>query len=221
MSTSQKLTGFFAYLIFLSVCYLPTGRWHLGDPVLFEPFHVDNQIPFIGWTFWAYVSLYVFIVLAFWLVNEKKDYEAMVASMIFCTFISALIFLFFPTTVPRAALITDSEPVRTMRLALYQLDPPTNCFPSLHVSFSMLAAIFMTKQKPQYGSLFVMWLIAIMISTMTFKQHYLVDVLGGTLLAIVGYQLSVRGYFYGRKQSKYQSQSTSTPQNEPRLLQVD
>jgi len=69
------------------------------------------------------------------------------------------------------------------------LDDPSNCFPSLHVGFAFLAAMFVTGGSQSAWVPFVVWSSALLvtITTITTAQHYLIDVLGGAVLALVAY----------------------------------
>jgi membrane-associated phospholipid phosphatase len=65
------------------------------------------------------------------------------------------------------------------------VDAATSCVPSLHVADSMLAAFLMRRERPKLFPWLMTWAVAIAVSTLTTKQHYLVDVLTGIALALV------------------------------------
>jgi membrane-associated phospholipid phosphatase len=68
---------------------------------------------------------------------------------------------------------------------LYLMDSDSNCCPSLHVSLSSLACYGLYNSVSRFRSIFVIWPILIWISTLTTKQHYLIDVLGGILVGAI------------------------------------
>jgi membrane-associated phospholipid phosphatase len=77
---------------------------------------------------------------------------------------------------------------------LYDADPPYNCFPSLHVAHSFVSALtcYRLDRRLGYGALLFASLVA--ISTLFTKQHYIADVVGGIVLALVAYVLILRPY---------------------------
>ena len=69
-----------------------------------------------------------------------------------------------------------------MRLVdgFYKFDnPPLNCFPSLHVTGAFLSYFVVKKFKPSLENFLFVLAILISISTLTFKQHYILDVFAG------------------------------------------
>jgi hypothetical protein len=50
-------------------------------------------------------------------------------------------FLLYPTLAPRPALVAGEDIFAWSLRQLYDFDPPYNCFPSLHVAYSFLAAL--------------------------------------------------------------------------------
>jgi membrane-associated phospholipid phosphatase len=77
----------------------------------------------------------------------------------------------------------------------WSLDAPQNCWPSLHVGLSYLAAFaaldeasepeFVGRRRVAGFTLF--WATAITLSTMSVRQHYFWDALGGLTLAVLAY----------------------------------
>ncbi len=75
-------------------------------------------------------------------------------------------------------------------LWLYSMDPANNLFPSIHCLTSWFCVIAIRKQKripTWYQVLSVIIALAICISTLTTKQHVVVDVFAGVFLAEFSY----------------------------------
>lgn len=75
---------------------------------------------------------------------------------------------------------------------LHSIDTPTNVFPSMHVFMTLAIQIGLEHEQKVKGSFFLQWgtrIIAILIilSTVFLKQHSIVDVCGGFLLAALLY----------------------------------
>jgi membrane-associated phospholipid phosphatase len=71
-------------------------------------------------------------------------------------------------------------------------DTAKDCFPSQHVAVAFLTAFHVQRLSRSWGPPFFLLAIAIAISTLTTKQHYLWDVIAGTLMAGAAYRLSVK-----------------------------
>lgn len=98
-------------------------------------------------------------------------------------------FLLIPTTDIRPTVEGSSLWHILMRV-LYQMDSPTNLFPSTHCLVSWLCFLGVrdaphTPKVFQYGAFCTA--VAIFFSTLTTKQHVVADVLGGVLLAQISY----------------------------------
>ena len=68
---------------------------------------------------------------------------------------------------------------------IYSIDPPFNLFPSLHISLTALAAYAVWKADRFYGAILFIGLVLVAIAVCATKQHFVVDVLGGLVIAAV------------------------------------
>ena len=100
----------------------------------------------------------------------------------------------FPSFYPRPEF-----EVNTISEALVQLtrkiDASHNTFPSGHVTFAWIMFLGAVKTKlanqvEGLKALYLLWAIGIAMSTLTLKQHYLIDVLSGITLAYVSFYIS-------------------------------
>jgi len=163
-----------AYLIFCAF-YLGAARLGIREPHLLEPSVVDRAVPFLPWTIAVYLSQFAFLFLALWLQTESRSLTRVFAALAIATVVSCAVFVVWPTTIPRPLANNAAFD------ALWLFDVPRNCFPSLHVALAGIAAFFW----PRARWIAVIWAAAIAVSTLTTKQHYAIDVLGGVVVAIV------------------------------------
>jgi hypothetical protein len=77
---------------------------------------------------------------------------------------------------------------------LYAADPPYNCFPSLHVAHSFVSALACYRVHRALGRGAVVGASLVAASTLFSKQHYVLDVVAGTLLAALAYTLFLRSF---------------------------
>lgn len=112
--------------------------------------------------------------------------------------ICGIIYIKFPTTNIRPDITTPGVFVDMLKF-LYKIDAADNLFPSIHclVSWYCFAGLRTLKTIHvwyRYFSLFMA--IIICISTITTKQHVIIDVFGGIMLAELTWQLSLRLQLY-------------------------
>lgn len=154
----------------------------------------DHQIPLIPWTITIYFGCYLF-----WCVNyiigirqEKEEALRFICADALSKLVCGVFFLLLPTTIDRPEITGTDVFSQLMRL-LYQLDQPVNLFPSIHCLVSWLCWIGVRKNNhvPRFYQWFsLITAILICISTLTTRQHVLVDVVGGIVLAEFSYYLS-------------------------------
>ncbi|HEX2462830.1 MAG TPA: phosphatase PAP2 family protein, partial [Vicinamibacterales bacterium] len=105
-----------------------------------------------------------------------------------------IVFLVYPTRAPRPeAVAGEGFMVWGLRF-LYDADPPYNCFPSLHVAHSFVSALTCYRVHRGVGIAAVVCAALVGLSTLFTKQHYVLDVIAGVLLACVAYVVFLRRY---------------------------
>jgi membrane-associated phospholipid phosphatase len=170
--------------------YLTTNHYPIFPAQMLPMTALDRAIPFIPQTVWIYSSeMFLFFsvyILSKDLVNANKYLYSFLALQI----VSVTVFFLWPTTYPRDLfpLPASLDPWTT---AIFQnlrtSDTPRNCMPSLHVSSCYLSSfVYLDEQRGKFPFFFG-WATLIALSTLTTKQHYIIDVLTGLSLAIVVY----------------------------------
>jgi membrane-associated phospholipid phosphatase len=142
---------------------------------------LDVAIPFLPWTYAIYSSFFALLLGAAWLL-DAREYLRMLAAVLLANAVCYLGFLLFTAHYPRPPL--ESIPPGFWREQFRQMhasDNAGNTFPSIHVATTMLGALRLRHHRG--GALWMLWACLISLSTLTVKQHYLVDVLGGFAVA--------------------------------------
>ncbi len=67
---------------------------------------------------------------------------------------------------------------------LYTHDTQVNCFPSLHGSTSLLSAYALWRAKKKYGYLSLPIAIAVIISTLFVRQHWIADQIAAMIVTL-------------------------------------
>lgn len=191
--------------VFNSIVYsgaqLITGSWYHYN----IENRLDGMIPFIPQTILIYLGCYVFWVVNYILIarqSKEKVYQFFAGDM-FSRMICFAFFILFPTTNIRPEIAGHNFWADAMRW-LYSMDDASNLFPSIHCLMSWFCYIAIRKNEniPRwYRRLSLIIAIAVFISTLTTKQHVIVDVIGGVVLAEISFWIGKHtciARWYGR-----------------------
>ena len=173
-----------------TILYLTANHFHFFPPQMLPMTWVDQAVPFIPQTVWIYTSEYIFFGAVYITCKDLVNANKYLYSFLLLQAFSVSIFWIWPTIYPRELfpLPATMDHLSFMAFtALRETDTPASCCPSLHVSSVYLSSfIFLDDQRKKFPFFFI-WATLIALSTLTTKQHYLVDVISGLFLAIVFY----------------------------------
>jgi membrane-associated phospholipid phosphatase len=145
---------------------------------------LDGWVPFVPATLWIYISDYVLVATAFLLLPGRLAVMRYLRALVAMLMAGAALHLLWPTAYPREAFPVVGGGLTAEGLRLLRwLDTPSSCMPSMHVATSCLAALALRKNPRWQFASALAWTAVIAVSTLTAKQHYAVDLLGGVLLA--------------------------------------
>ncbi len=173
-------------------------------------FPIDNLIPFnkffiIPYFYWYFYVAATLLILFF--NKDSKFFFKQVLSMSVGVLFSVLIYLAFPTYVPRAELV-GTDFLTGMIRNLYFIDPPYNCFPSMHVLYSFICCWYLLvfrRISIWFDILNVSSLVVISLSTVYTKQHYTPDILGGIAVGALFCSIFTFTKFGNAQESKAKS----------------
>lgn len=142
----------------------------------------EKNIPFISWTILIYYLIFPYLAMPVFTVPKYGDFCKVICGYFVITAVSAAIFFTIPTTMPRPDIVADGW-MRYLFEGIYFVDGPHNLFPSLHVSsVSYVGFINWRFCGKKFGVASALLAILICLSTLTTKQHAVVDVVGGVML---------------------------------------
>jgi membrane-associated phospholipid phosphatase len=193
---AQTLTLGLRFLLFLLVCgvqmiYGPTSNRLTGG--------IEPKLPidiFPLWTVWVipYVLCYplwlVGIAWAMIKMEHRLFRSFIVASLVTCS-ISMLIFITFPTYVP-AATFTETDIFTYMLRYIHENAGRYDAFPSGHIYITVLLALFYNRWYPRYKFYWIGIPVIVAFSTLFTYQHYIVDIFGGWIVALIGFHVGLR-----------------------------
>lgn len=184
--------------IVFDVLYLGLGGHPLrvvhSAPVLL----LDDMLPFVSSSIYIYLSQFVFLWLGFWFASNDQERSRCYYSYLFASLIATVVFIIYPTTMPSLDAGSSYSILFEM---LYKIDVPYNCLPSLHTALAIIAAYHLSHHK-KVGKVSFIWAALIIISTLTTKQHTILDVIAGIVLSCFTIKLCSRLRF-----SKHENRS--------------
>lgn len=166
--------------------YLASNHFPIYPPQMLPMTWLDQNIPFMPWTVWVYNSEFFLFFSAYILSKDMENANKYLYSFLLLQIVSVTIFLFWPTTYPRELFpLSDSvDPVTRSFFANFRnVDTPGNCIPSMHVGSVFISTFLFIDEQRKKLLFYFCWAVAITLSTLTTKQHYIADVVAGFALA--------------------------------------
>lgn len=166
-----------------------TSSHHINMAVRF-----DSYIHVIPWTTAIYLGSYIFWIINYLLGAVQDDDDeaySFLCADVLAKIVCLVFFTLLPTTTIRPTIIGTDFWSRLLRI-VYRMDAADNLFPSIHCLTSQFCFIAVRRCSsiPKWYKLFSMAAaVLICISTLTTKQHVVVDVLMGVALAEFSYVL--------------------------------
>lgn len=181
------------------ILYLMAFRYVEQRPVRPHIIHMklDDYIPFCEYFIIPYLLWFVFIAVTlfyFAFINtNKKDYWQLILTLGTGMTLFIIISLFYPNGQDLRPALTGDGVFIQMVKNLYQLDTPTNVFPSIHVFNSVACCIAVVQHEPFkkhkcFLTGVVMLTALIIMSTVFLKQHTLLDVIAAFILNALCFQ---------------------------------
>lgn len=173
------------------ILYPLTNRYHYIEPQLLPFTWVDSVMPFWPWTVWIYVTEYIIFFVAYFRLRDSLNTTKYFYSYLFILLFSVVVFIFYPVTFPRHDFGLEGHPDNFSKWGLNVLrnhmDTPANCLPSLHVSSCYISSICFWSENRRLCLWMLAWSTLVAISTLTTKQHYLVDIIAALILTAAAY----------------------------------
>jgi hypothetical protein len=155
----------------------------LNDPSI----GLDDRIPLLGWTWVFYWAAYPYLTLGAGLVIASMphaDYKRAIQAFIVITLVGGAVQLLYPVAAPWTS---EAHAMQT-RMHESAFTRPYACLPSMHVAYSVITGFMGAKIARSFGLRWfhILLAVAIAVSTLTLKEHYVADAVSGIALGLAG-----------------------------------
>jgi membrane-associated phospholipid phosphatase len=189
----EKLLTAIVLQTLIGAAFAAAQRWNgavANPPPPWLVSGVDGRIPLVPASVWLYASWYVApIVIVF---ADRATFRRAALAVLLGFLICAIGWVAVPATMPRPQLDGESGASIAMLQTVYRMDPPSNLFPSFHATLAAIVARVAAVAPGPLGLVVRGWMVAICVSCVATKQHYLLDVLAGALVGLGSWGGAVR-----------------------------
>ena len=153
----------------------------------------EKDIPFVPSMIISYSLVFVLIAVLFLMIDNMPDFWNICVRFLIMTLICFAIFIVYPVRMNfRPEIPASGDWICAMVGFYFWLDKPYNLFPSMHLSASFFAAFYCMRKRPVLGWITMGIALMVGISVVLLKQHYILDVVAGFLVAWVCFFFSIR-----------------------------
>jgi len=181
--SKRERSAYLLLILFAVALYLPINKV-LTDGTSVR-IALDAYVPIIP----VFVIPYV-LFLPYWLGfmvyatfrMDDRLFKTFALTALFAALTATLTFLLFPNYVERPPVTGEGWAVRALEF-LYSSDNTFNAFPSEHVLYTAVIAVFASRWNPRLRGWMIASVVLVILATLFTGQHHLVDPLGGLLYA--------------------------------------
>lgn len=191
-SLKERVAALIFAVILPLISYLIVGNFMIDS----ETYQIKTAIDSLilaspSWVF-PYILMYVLSLAPICAIGDKSLLKRWVLNVCAMYMIAIPVWILLPVRVDRVPLAGDSFSIFLMGIIQF-LDPPTNCFPSMHVAIATLSALVIRDVDKSLGLIFLCAVLPIWYSTVAVGQHWAVDGIAGAALAISTYLMVLKG----------------------------
>jgi membrane-associated phospholipid phosphatase len=163
----------------------------VGHSVAMPLLPFESQIPLIPAAAPLYASLYAELALPVFFVRTGRAFVRLQATSALACLVAFAVFLLLPMTYPRPHLDAHGGAGGVL-VAVWGADAAACTFPSLHVTCAWIVAFSLGERSRAWRMAWGVNAVLISVSTLLVKQHFIVDVAGGTALAVAAWRVAAK-----------------------------
>jgi hypothetical protein len=182
-------------LVWLGLFYYGPQWWPLFAPHELTPGPLDQSVPFLPGTAWIYQSLFLLLPISALIQPTQPAFVRFASGFCLLVFCFSAIFWLYPTELRAPASALPKGWAYTHLVA--GVDGRRNAFPSLHAALTIYAGlplVALCRKNSAITCGIVLWMLALLISTLTTKQHICADLFGGVTAGLAATATYFRPY---------------------------
>lgn len=195
----SKLEYCFYFLLIPLYAFLYTAVGHLAENRGLDygrllTLNLDHSVPFIPLLVIPYVLTFFYLYFAVFYLNSsifflRRTVWSILALALMLNLFYFLIPTYYPMRIDVGSLSSNSV-LNKIMLYTYSWETSWNSFPSSHIAFPWLILRICMLEMPGSRLLISLkvFFVLVMLSVITIKVHFLLDILGGVIAAEFIYQ---------------------------------
>lgn len=187
----HRLLVVYVWTSVLYIGYQITNHFHWITPHYLPLTTLDQALPFLVWTVIPYLVLILGMYLFAFIDNRDDFFQALVALTV-TVIINYSIYTLYPTVYYRPPMPTEDGFSFALYRWLVSIDSPANCLPSGHIATSALGCWYLARHHKKLRWPLLVIFSALGFTTLTTKQHYLIDIPAGIITAVIGVMIASR-----------------------------
>jgi hypothetical protein len=150
---------------------------------------LDERFPLIPECVFIYLTVYFIYVLPLFRIENARRLLTFDVALFVTLAVSYATFIVFPVAFPRPQVYPQGD-FSTLILYLVQAgDPAWNCFPSTHCATCTIASLALLRESRSLGIWVSATTVAIYLTTLLTRQHFVADAVAGIALGSLCYGL--------------------------------
>ena len=180
----RVLAGSFAALVLAGLYGAVAGSMVDYLPVMRRlPTWIDEVVPFTAFAVLPYAWIFPQAIAPLAFISDRRVLVRVALGYLLMFAVGIPFWVLLGVTVPRAPLAGDDFWTWGVGVVRW-FDPPTNCFPSMHVAEAFLSALLVRRLDQKMGSLLLGLAFLVWWSTLAIDQHWFLDGVAGVFLAV-------------------------------------
>ncbi|HIF40023.1 MAG TPA: hypothetical protein EYQ74_02845 [Planctomycetes bacterium] len=202
-----RWTLFLPFALAMPTAYYLIVHWVGGrDHVVWDPtLPLDRLLPAVPLAILPYLTHFLYYPATVLCSPEGESGTSaligLLQTLIWVALVSFAVFLLLPAKVDlrdqlEVPLETCGPFLRAAFARLHGADPPYNAWPSLHVSHTLIAVLYMQHHQPRRalrGLLWIAW-VFLAVSILLTKQHLIFDAVTGIALGATAWHWGARRF---------------------------
>ncbi len=185
----------FALAVFILVGYTLLSSWNVdrfadgGLPTRALWTRLDRAVPIVPEAIWPYALYYVLVMMPLFAVRRARELAEVLSAYLLVTVSAWVVYALWPVRMEYPHLVCGGRFSCEVLLRLWSMDMGVNVMPSLHAAHSALAAAIFWSYRNKAWPLIAIGAAGVSIAAVLTRQHYILDIVAGLVLALVVWAL--------------------------------